>query len=137
MANSGNFATSAYSNRSLTFNWSVASQSIANNQTTINWNLKGSGSASGWYESGNFQVKIDGNVVYSSSTRIRLYNGTTVAEGSYTFTHDNSGNKSFSAYVQAGIYTIAVNVSGSGSWSLPTIARLSSIDDFQKGTDIA
>lgn len=115
----------------------MASQSIANNTTTINWNLTGSGSGSGWYESGNFQVKIDGNQVYSSATRIRLYAGTVVASGSYTFTHDNSGNKSFSAYAQAGIYTIAVNVSGSGSWALPQIARLSSIDDFQKGTDIA
>ena len=137
MANSGSFTTSASYNRSLSFNWSIASQSIANNQTTIVWNLVGSGSASGWIESGNFQVKIDNNQVYSSATRIRLYNGTVVAEGSYTFTHDNNGNKSFSAYAQAGIYAVAVNVSGSGAWDLPQIARLSSIDDFQKGTDIA
>lgn len=137
MANSGNFTTSASHNRSVSFNWSIASQSIPNNQTTIVWNLVGSGSASGWIESGNFQVKIDNNVVYSSSTRIRLYNGTVVAEGSYTFTHDNNGNKSFSAYIQAGIYAVAVNVSASGSWALPQIARLASIDSFDKGTDIA
>lgn len=99
--------------------------------------MVGTGSNTGWVESGNFQVKIDGNVVYSSSTRIRLYNGTVVAEGSYTFTHDNNGNKSFSAYIQAGIYAVAVNVSASGSWALPQIARLANIDSFDKGTDIA
>lgn len=137
MATSGNITSNASSNRSISFNWSIASQSIANNQTTIVWNLVGTGSNTGWVESGNFQVKIDGNVVYSSSTRIRLYNGTVVAEGSYTFTHDNNGNKSFSAYIQAGIYAVAVNVSASGSWSLPQIARLASIDSFDKGTDIA
>lgn len=130
MATSGNFTTNAYSNRSLSFNWSIASQSTVNNQTTIAWNLVGTGSASGWYESGNFQVKIDGNIVYSSATRIRLYNGTVVASGNYTFTHDSNGNKSFSASAQAGIYTIAVNVSGSGSWSLPQIARAATINTW-------
>lgn len=137
MANNGSITSNAQSNRSITFAWEVQSQSIANNTTTIYWQLKGSGSNSGWVESGNFQVKIDNSVVYSSSTRIRLYNNTLVAEGTYTFTHDNNGNKSFSAYIQAGIYAIAVNVSASGSWALPQIARLAVIDSFDKGTDIA
>lgn len=137
MANNGSITSNAQSNRSITFAWEVQSQSIANNTTTIYWQLKGSGSNTGWVESGNFQVKIDNSVVYSSSTRIRLYNNTLVAEGTYTFTHDNNGNKSFSAYIQAGIYAIAVNVSASGSWALPQIARLAVIDSFDKGTDIA
>ena len=137
MANNGSITSNAQSNRSITFAWEVQSQSIANNTTTIYWQLKGSGSNSGWVESGNFQVKIDNSVVYSSSTRIRLYNNTLVAEGTYTFTHDNNGNKSFSAYIQAGIYAIAVNVSANGSWALPQIARLAVIDSFDKGTDIA
>lgn len=137
MANNGSITSNAYSNRSITFAWEVQSQSIANNTTTIYWQLKGSGSNTGWVESGNFQVKIDNSVVYSSSTRIRLYNNTLVAEGTYTFTHDNNGNKSFSAYIQAGIYAIAVNVSANGSWALPQIARLAVIDSFDKGTDIA
>ena len=137
MANNGSITSNAQSNRSITFAWEVQSQSIANNTTTIYWQLKGSGSNTGWVESGNFQVKIDNSVVYSSSTRIRLYNNTLVAEGTYTFTHDNNGNKSFSAYIQAGIYAIAVNVSANGSWALPQIARLAVIDSFDKGTDIA
>ena len=124
MASSGSFNTSGYSSRYLNFSWSVASQNIANNQTTINWTLKGAGGpTNNWFKSGNFQVVIDGAVVYSSATRINLYNGTTVASGSYTLTHDSAGNKSFSASAQAGIYTVAVNCSGSGSWALPQIPR--------------
>ena len=126
--NNGSFNTSGYSGRYLNFSWSVASQNIANNQTTINWTLKGAGGPTNtWYKAGNFQVVIDGAVVYSSATRINLYNGTTVASGSYTITHNADGNRSFSASAQAGIYTVAVNCSGSGSWALPQIPRQANI----------
>lgn len=128
MASSGSFNTSGYSSRYLNFSWSVASQNIANNQTTINWSLKGAGGATNnWFKAGNFQVVIDGAVVYSSATRINLYNGTLVASGSYTITHNADGNRSFSASAQAGIYTVAVNCSGSGSWALPQIPRQANI----------
>lgn len=128
MASSGSFNTSGYGSgnwfRCLNFSWSVQSQSISNNTTTISWTLKGAGGATNnWYQSGNFNVVIDGNTVYSSASRINLYNGTVVASGSFTMGHDNNGNRSFSASAQAGIYTYAVNCSGSGSWSLPTIPR--------------
>lgn len=128
MASSGSFNTSGYSGRYLTFSWSVASQNIANNQTTINWNLKGAGgSTNTYYKAGNFAVVIDGATVYASATRINLYNGTLVASGSYTITHNADGNRSFSASAQAGIYTVAVNCSGSGSWALPQIPRQANI----------
>lgn len=128
MASSGSFNTSGYGSgnwfRCLNFSWSVQSQSISNNSTTISWTLRGAGGATNnWYQAGNFSVVIDGNTVYSSGSRINLYNGTTVASGTYTLWHDNNGNRSFSASAQAGIYTYAVNCSGSGSWSLPTIPR--------------
>ena len=106
------------------FEWSVASQSTSSNSTKINWALKGAGgSTTSWYMAGAFKVQIDGNTVYSSSNRIQLYNGTTVASGTYTLNHNSAGKKSFSAYAEAGIYTYAVNCSGSGSWNLPDIAR--------------
>lgn len=128
MASSGSFSTNAYGSgnyyRYLRFEWEVQSQSIANNKTTIKWWLKGAGgSTDSWVESGNFRVVVDGDVVYSSSGRIRLYNGTTVASGTVTMTHNNVGNRSFSASAEAGIYYVAVNCSGSGSWSLPQIPR--------------
>lgn len=126
MASSGSFNTSGYSGRYLTFAWSVKSQDVANNRTVINWSLKGAGgSTTNWYMSGNFKVLINGQQVYFSSNRIQLYNGTTVASGTFTINHNNDGTASFGAYAEAGIYYVAVNCSGSGSWSLPTIPRAS------------
>lgn len=137
MASSGSFNTNAYEVRYLTFNWSVISQSIANNQTTISWSLTGAGSSpSTWYMSGNFKVVIDGVTVYSSGTRIQLKSGTQVASGTYTFTHNNYGDRSFSASAEAGIYYVAVNCRGSGSWSLPNIPRSATITGATDFTDI-
>lgn len=128
MASSGSFTTTSCEGRSLTFNWSVKSQNVASNQTTINWSLVGSGDYTyGWVTCGNFKVKIDNKQVYYSTTRVNVYSGTVVASGTYTFTHDNNGNKSFTAYVEAGIYYVSVNCSGSGSWSLPQISRNATI----------
>ena len=136
MANSGSFTTTACEGRSLTFNWSVKSQSIANNQTTITWNLTGSGSyTAGWVTCGNFKVTIDGKQVYYSTTRMNVYNGTVVASGTYTFTHNSSGAKSFTAYAEAGIYYVAVNCTGTGTWSLPNIARNATITSAPNFTD--
>lgn len=138
MASNGSFTTTSCEGRSLTFNWSVKSQSVANNQTTINWSLVGSGSYTyGWVTCGNFKVTIDGKQVYYSSTRMNVYSGTVIASGTYTFTHDNSGNKTFSAYAEAGIYYVAVNCSGSGSWSLPSIARNATITNAPNFNDEA
>ena len=141
MANNGSItsgpASSYYYNRTITLSWSVASQSIANNTTTINWTLSGSGGATNnWVTSGNFKVVIDGSTRYSSATRINVYNGTTIASGSYTMSHDSAGNKSFSAYIEAGIGYVAVSQSASGSWTLPTIPRQATITSAPNFTDI-
>lgn len=124
MANNGSFNTSDYDGAYLAFNWSVDSQDTVNNQTVISWNLKGAGIKSGyWYKAGAFKVVINGVTVYQSSNRIQLYTGTVVAQGKLAIPHDSNGNKTFSASAEAGIYYTAVNVRGSGSWDLPTIAR--------------
>lgn len=128
MATSGSFNTSGYNGRYLKFSWTEKSQSIEDNTTTISWTLKGAGTApSGYYLSGNFKVVIDGKTVYSrgKDDRIQLYNGTEVAKGEVTLTHDDKGEKSFTASAQAGIYTFAVNCTGSGTFTLDTIARAS------------
>ena len=125
MALSGSVKTSTYGSMGLIFSWS-ATQNVSKNQSTISWNVKSFGQASNfWYMAGNFKVVIDGSTVYSSSDRIKLYgNGaTTVATGSKTLTHNNDGTRSFSVSLQAGIYYVAVNVSGSGSFTLDKIAR--------------
>lgn len=137
MASSGSFGTSGYSGRYLTFNWWTNDRNINGNYTDIGWNLVGSGGNSGWYKSGNFRVVIDGEEVYYSLARINLYNGTTVVSGTKRIYHDNEGNKQFSAYAEAGIYTIAVNCSGSGSWWLDNIPRyLNSINIYNNGNSL-
>lgn len=136
MANSGSFNTSGYDGRYLTFAWSLTSQSAENNSSIISWTLKGAGNAgSSWYNAGNFKVIINGTTVYSSSSRIKLYNGTLVASGNFTIAHNNDGTKSFSASAQAGIYYVAVNCTGSGSWALPQIQRYATITDAPNFTD--
>lgn len=139
MATSGSFNTNGYEGRYLTFSWSLASQSAETNSSVISWSLKGAGNASSsWYNAGNFKVVINGTTVYSSSTRIKLYNGTLVASGSLTINHNSDGSKSFSASAQAGIYYVAVNCTGSSSWSLPTINRyalISSVANFNDTGD--
>lgn len=128
MASSGSFNTNGYEGRYLKFSWNIKSQDIANNKTTISWSLKGAGSGSAsWYKAGNFKVVINGSTVYSSSTRIQLYNGTTVASGEAVIPHNSDGTKTFSASAEAGIYTVAVNCRGSGSWSLNAIPRQATI----------
>lgn len=125
MAKSGSFNTSAYSGRYLVFAWSIKSQDVAANKTTISWSLKGAGGDSTWYKSGNFKVVIAGVTVYSSAARIELANGTTVASGTHTLVHNADGSKSFTASAEAGIYTTAVNCTGSGSFTLDKIPRAS------------
>lgn len=124
MASSGSFNTESYSGRYLKFEWSIKSQSVSDNKTVINWSLTGAGgSTTSYIVSGNFKVVINGSTVYSSSKRIHLYNGTKVASGTATIYHNSDGSKTFSASAQAGIYTVAVNCEGSGSWSLTKIPR--------------
>ena len=137
MSSSGSFNTTAYQGRYLTFAWSLASQSPANNTSTISWTLKGAGQAqSSWYNAGNFKVIINGAVVYSSATRIKLYNGTVVASGSYTIPHNADGSKTFTASAEAGIYTVAVNCRGNGSFTLPPISRYATIVSATNFTDV-
>lgn len=123
MALSGSFNTSAYDGRYLTFSW-TATQNIVNNATTIDWALTGGGgSDTRWYYSGNFKVIIDGEQVYFSASRIQLLKGTVVASGQKVIYHNSDGTREFTASAEAGIYTNAVNCTGSGKWTLDTIAR--------------
>jgi len=114
MASSGSITTGEKEGRSVTLAWSLSSQNIENNTSTIAWTLKGSGSGTSWVMSGGFKAVINGKTVYSSSTdsRIQLRNGTVVASGSTTITHNADGTKSFSLSCEAGVYSYAVSVAG-------------------------
>lgn len=129
MAASGGFSTNGYAAsdgiRTLYFSWEETSQNIESNTTTISWTLKGGGDSTQYFYSGNFKVVIDGETVFSSSKRIQLRNGTTVASGTHTFSHNADGTKSFTASAEGGIWYVAVNCRGSGTFTLDTIPRAS------------
>lgn len=136
MASNGSFQTNDFEGRYLLFSWSLASQDVETNSSVITWSLKGAGNATAsYYESGSFKVVINGVTVYQSNTRIKLYNGTIVSSGSFTVNHNVDGTKSFTAQVQAAIYYNSVNVSGSDSWTLPTINRYANIVTASDFTD--
>lgn len=131
MASNGSFNTSAYDGRYLKFSWSAQSQSVVSNTTRISWRLEGAGIGNlDYYSAGNFKIIIDGTTVYSTgqNDRINLYNGTLVASGTYTLTHNANGSKNFTVSVQAGIYTYSVNCTGSDTFELPNITRVSTIN---------
>lgn len=129
MATNGSITTGTKEGRSVTLAWSLSSQDIANNTSTIYWTLKGSGSATGWVKAGGFKAVINGVMVYSSSTdnRIQLKNGTVVASGNLNIPHNADGTKSFNLSCEAGVYTYAVSVYASGTHTINTIPRASSV----------
>lgn len=134
--NSGSFNTSGYQGRYLLFTWALTSQNFDTNSSVISWTLAGAGDAlSEWYESGSFKVVINGITVYASSARIQLYNGTIVANGDLTITHNGDGSKTFSASAEGAIGAVLVNSTGSGSWELPKISREATLTDAPNFTD--
>lgn len=127
MASSGSITSNEKEGRSITLSWSISSQDVTENYSIISWELTGSGSASGYVMSGAFKAVINGVTVYSSETRIQLRNGTSVASGTLQISHNADGTKSFSLSCEAGVYTYAVSVSASGTHTLNTIPRASSV----------
>lgn len=129
MAKSGSITTNESHGRSVKLSWSLSSQRVENNQSTLSWSITGAGSASGWVMTGGFKAVINGTTVYSTSTdtRIQLYNGTSVASGTTKITHNADGTKSFSLSIEAGVYTYAVSVTASGTHTLDTIPRASTV----------
>lgn len=133
MASNGSFNTSAYNasdgTRFLTFSWKQTSQNIAANTTTISWELKGGGTSTQWIALRNVKLVIAGETVYTYggdyNTYKKLTQGTVVASGSHTFTHNADGTKTFSVSLEGAIYTLAVNCSGSQTFTLNAIARAS------------
>lgn len=126
---SGSFNTTSIEGRYLTFNWSVDNTNIQENYKEIYWSLVGAG-VGGYVIGGNFKVVIDGETVYNNSTRREIWVNTVIASGKKKIYHTNNGTRSFSASVEAGIYEVAVNSRGSGTWELPTIPRYAKITSF-------
>lgn len=126
MALNGSVNTNAYNGRYLQLTWSAV-QNVAENTSTITWTLKGVGTSTegvAYYDAGPFTVMIDGQTEYYSDTRIQLYNGTQVANGTKTLQHQQDGTRSFAISISAGIHTVAVNCTGSAVCTLTPIQML-------------
>ena len=140
MALSGSVSTNAWTDESgstwkVVLNWS-ATQSVANNTSTISWNIKVSTGSGGYVVVSEIRVKIAGEEVYyrSHDNHTNGYNGTQIASGTKTITHNTDGTKSVSMSIEAGIYQWAINKSGSNTFTLDTIPRASSITSASNKT---
>ena len=133
MALSGSVVTSAYTADSgsqwkVVLNW-TAVQSVTDNTSKISWDLKVSTGSSGHVVIGELRVTIDGKEVYyrDHTNHTDGYNGTKLASGSTILGHNTDGSKSMTIKVEAGIYNWAINKSGTGTFTLDTIPRASTI----------
>lgn len=128
MATSGSVKTGTYNGRYLIFSWSQKSQSIENNTTTISWTLKGAGGSDVYYMTGPVSLKIDGTEQGKYwTTRQKLWNGTQIASGTKTFTHNSTtGKKNFTVAIAANVYVGSgadPNCKGSDDFDLNDIPR--------------
>lgn len=137
MATSGSFTTTnGYTSSNgkvyrLKFEWERTSYSIENNTSTIKWTLKGYSTGTGYVKAQNLIVKIDGTEVYNHTVddgQFNMYDGTVLGTGTQTIKHNNDGTKSFSVYIEGGLYVWAPpNATGTKSFTLDTIPRASTI----------
>lgn len=130
MASSGDFITNnawggGYPG-AVKFSWWVISQSIEGNYTDIGFSITATGGNNSWgiwhYSP---SLWVDG-ANYTNSSAYRVQGETYITDTKRIY-HNDDGTKTFSASFSANIYYAGSNpTSGSGSWSLPTIARKSS-----------
>ena len=129
MATSGILNTTAYTgthgNRYLELTWERKSFSVVAQTSTISWKLVSRGTYSGYFTSAPFSVVIDGEEVYASSRRIKLYANQDIANGTKVIQHNTDGTKTFAATVKGAIYSSAYNVSGSQTFTLDLVGMAS------------
>lgn len=135
MATSGSKSVKVTDWDTLKFSWSEKSQSITNNTTTISWTLQLVATEYGYISSSaskTWNVTVNGTN-YSGTTSVGINNNSTktLASGTTTIAHSNDGTKTFN-YSFSQAFDITFNgwvgtVSGSGSGTLDTIPRKSSL----------
>lgn len=136
MATSGSTSVAVTSWDTLKFSWNLTSQSVANNTSTVSWKLELVSGSSGRIDSTtskNWSVTVNGKK-YSGTNTVGIANNTTktLASGSTTIEHNSNGTKTFS-YSFSQQFSITFSgasigtKSGSGSGTLTTIARKSSV----------
>lgn len=126
MALKGSITTNGYDGRKYTLSW-TATQSIENNTSTVKWTVSCAGGDDSWYAERTLKAVINGTTVYSKTDRVVRYKDDDIKSGEITIAHGTDGSKSFSASLQVACYTSAVNLKASGSFTLDTIPRKSTL----------
>ena len=136
MATSGSKSVSVTSYDTLRFSWEVTGQSIVNNTSTVSWKLQLISDSSGRIDSSaskKWSVTVNGTK-YSGTNTVGIAASTTktLASDTTTISHNSNGTKTFSySFSQEFSITFSgVDIgtkSGSGSGTLDTIARKSSL----------
>jgi len=127
MATSGSLTTSGgFEGRNFLFSWTQKSQDVEGNTTTISWEIKGTGGdTSLYYMAGPIVASINGSVIYSSTTRVKLTTRAAVASGTFVVAHNRVGEGSLSVEVEGAIYYTTMNSIGAKTWTLTPIPRAS------------
>lgn len=115
-----------YEGRTLQMTWTRSSYSVAGNYSIISWTLSAVGGSSSYYYHHKEQLWIYGAWRHNNTSSTKRYKGT-IASGTIQINHDSAGKASFNAELYGAIYTSSQNVSGSGSWTLPDIPRVSDL----------
>lgn len=118
-----------------TFNLNESSYSVENNNSTMSYSFVLTDDANWFWESwGNsitYTLSANGSTVTSGSIPNHTTKTQTITSGTFTVPHNTDGTKSinysFSVTDNAGQYYTSGNASGSGSMTLTTIPRASSI----------
>ena len=137
MSTSGSKSVTVTQWDTLKFSWEVTGQSVANNTSTVAWKMQLISTDDGRIDSTSLKpwsVTINGKTT-SGTVSVGIGNNTTktLASDTVTIAHNSNGTKTFSySFSQSfsGISFSGTNLgtkSGSGSGTLPTIARKSSL----------
>ena len=136
MANSGDKYVRVTDYNQLVFHWEVASQDIVGNMSYVKWTLKLESGAYGRISSTadkNYWVTVAG-VNYSGTNTVGIANNATktLASGTVAVAHNSDGTKTFDYnFIQDFIITFdgeyISDIEGSGSGTLPTIPRASTL----------
>lgn len=136
MALSGSKSVTVTSWNTLKFSWEATSQSVANNTSTVAWKLQLISDSDGRIDSTaskDWTVTVNGTK-YSGTNTVGIAANTTktLASGTTTIAHNSNGTKTFSySFSQEFAITFSGESigtkSGSGSGTLNTIARKSSL----------
>lgn len=126
MATSGSLTTSKYDGRYYKLAWTRTGYSTADNTSTIKWTLSAHGGNSSWYAERTLKVVIAGTTVKSKTASVNRYTGE-IDSGTITIKHNTDGSRSFTASVEAAVYYSTVNCTGSKTFELTEIDRISTV----------